>query len=125
VDHIPPTQWVKLCQHPLGTSSDSARSGLSSALISLRGLDGVVSDSDHAFALPGRLLAAVLGRLIAKEVDGLDFPVPGREESFPDTGRLPGTPDAGLLRTAPEAGRLPGAPDIGRLLLLGGRLITG
>ena len=119
-----------LCQHPLGTSSVSARSGLSSALISLLGDDGVVSDSDHAFALPDLLLAAVLGRLMAKAVEGLDFSVPGREDAIPDTDRLPGTPDAGLLRTPPEAGRLPGAPDKGqllegRLLLLGGRLTTG
>ena len=90
----------------------------------------MVSDSDHAFALPGLLLAAVLGRLMAKAVEGLDFPVPGREEAAPDTGRLPGKPDAGLLLAPPVAGRLRGAPDTdrlleGRLLLLVGRLTTG
>ena len=96
----------------------SARRGLSSALNSLLGEDGVVSDSDQAFALPGLLLAAVLGLLIARAVDGLDFPVEGR-----DPGLLPATPEAGLLLAV--AGRLPVAPDIGRLSLLGGRLTTG
>jgi hypothetical protein len=55
------------------------------------------SDGDHAFPLPGLLLAAGLGLLMASAVDGLDFPVPGREEEIPDTGLLPGKPDACLL----------------------------
>ena len=91
---------------------------MSSALNSLLGEDGAVSDSDQAFELPGLLLAAVLGRLIARAVEGLDFPVVGR-----DPGLLPAAPDTGLL--LPVVGRLPVAPDIGRLLLLGGRLTTG
>ena len=78
-----------LCQQPLGTSSDSASSGLSSALISLLGDEGVVSDSDHAFALTGRLLAAVLGLLMANAVVGLDLPPEtGLDETIPDIGLL-------------------------------------
>ena len=76
----------------------------------------MVSDSDHAFALPGLLLAAVLGRLIAKAVEGLDFQVPGREGAIPDSGVLSVMPDTGLLRAPPEDGELPRDLDNGQLL---------
>ena len=57
---------------------------------------------------------------MAKAVEALDFPVPGREEAIPDAGLLLTAPDAGRLPCALEAGLLKG-----RLLLLGGRLTTG
>lgn len=102
-----------LCQHPFCTSSESPRRGLSSALISLLGEDGAVSDSDQAFELPGLLEEAVLGLLMASAVDGRDFPVPGREDFIPVDGLLFPSPDAGLLSVE---------LDEGLLLLLEGRL---
>ena len=57
VVHIPPTRWVNLCQHPFWGSLVSSSSGKSSALTWLRGLEGLVSDSVHAVALAGLLLA--------------------------------------------------------------------
>merc|ERR1712088_1272788 len=71
--HIPQRQCVKLCQHPFLTSScSSKRRGLSSALSSLLGEEGVVSLSTHTLPLPGLLLTAALGgRLPAGAVGGL------------------------------------------------------
>jgi len=129
VAHMPPTQWVKLCQHPLGTSSWCSR-GFSSASTSLLGEDSAVSLSDQALALPGLLVVALVARLpvvvtgLLSELAGLlttaeaGLLPAGAVPGLLPTGAVPGLPEAGLLPTAPEAGLLPIIPDAGLLFVV-------